>query len=81
MDHGTLALLLIFGTPLVAVAGGILIKVLKILKGMSLRQGKQFSVEETKLIQEMYQGLSRMEERVEALETLLLDRERREDGK
>ncbi len=81
MDHGTLALLLIFGTPLVAVAGGILIKVLKILKGMSPRQGKQFSVEETKLIQEMYQGLSRMEERVEALETLLLDRERREDGK
>ena len=32
---------------------------------------------ETKLIQEIYQGLSSMERRVEALETILLDRERK----
>lgn len=32
------------------------------------------AVEETRLIQEIYHGLSRMEQRVEALETLLLDR-------
>ena len=37
--------------------------------------------EETKLMQELYQGLTRMEERVEALETLLLDRERKESGR
>jgi hypothetical protein len=29
-------------------------------------------------MQELYQGLSRMEERVEALETILLDRKRKE---
>lgn len=32
------------------------------------------AIEETRLIQEIYHGLSRMEQRVEALETLLLDR-------
>jgi hypothetical protein len=30
------------------------------------------------MIQEIYQGLSRMEGRVEALETIILDRERKE---
>lgn len=32
------------------------------------------AVEETRLIQELYHGLSRMEQRIESLETLLLDR-------
>ncbi len=31
---------------------------------------------EAQMIQELYQGLSRMENRIETLETLLLDRER-----
>jgi phage shock protein B len=29
------------------------------------------------MIQELYQGLSKMEERVDALETILLDREKK----
>jgi len=33
------------------------------------------------MIQELYQGLSKMEARVEALETLLLDQERKGEGK
>jgi phage shock protein B len=78
METGTLAVLLIFGTPFVAVIGGLLIAALKILKGSSSRQSRQLQAEETKLIQELYQGLSRMEERVEALETLLLDQDRKE---
>ena len=81
MDHGTLAILLIFGTPFVAVVGGLCIKGLKILKGTAPGQNQHFSTEETKLMQELYQGLVRMEERVEALETLLLDRERKEGGR
>ena len=81
MDHGTLAILLIFGTPFVAVVGGLGIKGLKILKGTAPGQSQHFSTEETKLMQELYQGLTRMEERVEALETLLLDRERKESGR
>jgi len=76
IDKGTLAILLIFGIPFVAIAGGIFLKALKILKGDTSQQSKQRQAEETKLIQEIYQGLLRMEERVEALETILLDRER-----
>jgi hypothetical protein len=33
--------------------------------------------EESQLIQELYQGLHKMEQRMEALETLLLEREQR----
>jgi phage shock protein B len=81
MDHGTLAILLIFGMPFVAIVGGLGIKALKILKGTAPGQSQRLSTEETKLMQELYQGLARMEERVEALETLLLDRERKESGR
>ena len=39
---------------------------------------RETSEEESRLIQEIYHGLGRMESRVETLETLLLDREKRE---
>jgi len=78
MDNGTLAILLIFGTPLVAVVGGFCLKGLQILKGTAAGQSQHVSAEETKLMQELFQGLTRMEERIEALETLLIDHERKE---
>lgn len=81
MKTGSLALLLIFGPIFAAVVGGIFIKALKIWKGLSPEQSQQLRAEETRLMQELYQGLSRMEERVEALETILLDRKRREGDK
>jgi len=51
---------------------------IKILKGGVSRKGQGIQAEEAKKIQEMYQGLSRMEGRVEALETIILDYERKE---
>jgi len=81
MNTGSLALLLIFGPVFAAVVGGIFIKALKIWKGVSPEQSQQLRAEETRLMQELYQGLSRMEERVEALETILLDRKRKEGAK
>jgi Toastrack DUF4097 len=78
---GALALVLIFGPILAAVVGGIFIKALKILKGIPPQQSKQLRAEETKLMQEIYQGLSRMQERVEVLETILLDRHRKAGDK
>lgn len=81
MDTGKLAILMVFGPALAAVVGGIFIKALKIWKGISPEQSQQLQAEETRLIQEMYQGLSRMQERVEALETILLGRERKEGDK
>jgi hypothetical protein len=78
---GALAVLLIFGPIFAAVVGGIFIKALKIWKGVSPGQSQQLRAEETRLIQEIYQGLSRMEEKVEVLETILLDRRRKEGDK
>jgi phage shock protein B len=47
----------------------------------SMRRGSKLDADETRLIQEIHQGLSRMEERVEALEIILLDRERNKKRK
>jgi len=78
MNTGTLAVLLIFSIPLLVIAGAFFIKALKILKGIAPEQSQQLQEEETKLIQELHRGLARMEERVDALETLLLDRHRKD---
>ena len=51
---------------------------IKILKGGLSRKGQKYQAEEARIIQEIYQGLSRMEQRVEALETIILDRERKD---
>ena len=67
-------MLLIFGPIFVAVIGAFLIA----WKWLSSKQSNQFQAEEARLIQEIYQGLAKMEERVEVLETILLDRPRKE---
>ena len=68
-----LAVVLVFGIPLAAIIGGIFLLALKILKGSSGGKGR-FNAEEAKLIQELHNGFSSMEKRVETLETLLLER-------
>ncbi len=55
------------------VVGATIVISIKLLKGGASRKDQ---AEDAKVIQEIYQGLSRMEERVEALETILLDREK-----
>jgi len=50
----------------------------RVRKGGSLHQSEKINADETRLIQEIHKGLSRMEERVESLETILFDREMRE---
>jgi len=39
--------------------------------------GEQLSTDETRMIQELHHGAFRMEERIEALETIILDSERK----
>ena len=60
----------------------IILSVLKTLGRIFTREGrggrsKNEDAEETKLIQELYQSQSRLEDRIESLETLLVDRESR----
>lgn len=48
------------------------------LKGGGRGASKQQLEEETRIIQELYQGLTKMEERIEALETILLEKRKNE---
>lgn len=70
---------------IVAIVFGSIVFALAVIPGTILLAIKFFragqsagdQAEEAKMIQEIYKGLSRMEERVEALETILLDHEKR----
>ena len=76
-----LVVLFIFGSVFVAVVGGLALTVWLIWRKSTSKQGHLAQADEAQLIQELYQGLSRMEARVEALETLLIDQERKGEEK
>ena len=79
--HGVMIVSVVFGGIVLALAiiGSTILMAIKIIKGGLSPSGQKSQADETKMIQEIYDGLSRMEERVEALETILLDRERKGD--
>ena len=79
MNVANLAVLMVFSIPLAAIIGGIGLAALKILKSSGGGGSAEQSAEETRLIQDIYHGLQKMEQRVEALETILLGKERKED--
>ncbi len=71
---------IVFGSIIIALAiiPGTILLAIKLFKGGFTRTDQKKQAEETQMIQEIYQGLSRMEERIETLETILLDRDREE---
>lgn len=79
-DAEMLAILMVFGIPLSLIIGGLFITALLILKRGSGSSGAGLSENEGQTIQEIYRGLNRMEKRVEALETILLERTARRRG-
>lgn len=52
----------------------------KLMSGLFSRSRREEAADEARMVQEMYQAMSRLEQRVEVLETLLLDAERRAKG-
>jgi hypothetical protein len=64
-----------------AIVGSTILMVIRILRGGFTRKSRDLHAEEARMIQQIYQGLSSMEKRVEALETILLERERKESGR
>jgi phage shock protein B len=76
-------LTVILGGSIVAliIIGGVILLAIRILKGGSAHGENGINSDEARVIQEIYQGLSRMEERVEALETILLAQDRKERSK
>lgn len=72
-----LIIAIIFGSIVLALAiiPGTILLAIKFFRG---GQSAGAQAEEAKMIQEIYKGLSRMEDRVEALETILLESENRD---
>ena len=77
--QGPVIVAIVFGGTMLclAIIGTTILMAIKILKGGVTRKGQQNQADEAKIIQEIYQGLSNMEQRVEALETIILDRKER----
>ena len=79
MQAATILAIIFGGAVLIlAIVGSTILIGIKIVKGGVSRKSQKFQADEAKMIQEIYQGLSRMEGRVEALETIILDRERKD---
>ena len=78
--HGIIVVAIVFGSIL-TLAGllcGTVLVLARMRRGTKNGPDTGGNSDESKLIQEIYRGLSKMEERVEALETLLMDRHRKE---
>lgn len=75
--HGALILSIVFGGVILALAiiGSTVLLGIKIIKGGISSKGGRSEAEQARIIQEVYEGLNRMETRVEALETILMERE------
>lgn len=73
-----LGFMFVGGLLVLAVVCGIFVMVVKMMRGGLAPGGGTDQSEETRMIQEIYQGLSRMEERVDALETILMERQKKE---
>jgi phage shock protein B len=80
--EGAFIVAIVFGSIVLAIAivGTTILMAIRIIKGGVSRKQQTQEAEETRLIQEMFQKLSRMEARIEALETILLDRQKGKNG-
>lgn len=61
---------------ILATIGFMVIMIVRTAKGSPARKRERHEADETRIIQEIHHGLMRMDKRVEALETLVLDHDR-----
>jgi len=64
-----------------AVVGGTILMTLRLRQGGLSRKDREQQMNEAEMIQEIYSGLSNMEKRIDALETILMDRQGKEQEK
>ncbi len=78
--HGAIFIAICFGGAILTIStlGLIIIGIIRAAKtgGISKKEREAHS-DETKMIQDIFNGLSKMEERVEALETILIERQKK----
>ena len=64
-----------------AIVGGTILMSIRLRHGGLSKKDRQQQVNEAEMIQEIYSGLSKMEERIDALETILMDRSGKDEEK
>ncbi|NNG02033.1 MAG: phage-shock protein [Desulfobacteraceae bacterium] len=71
---------IVFGGLVMALAVicGTVITAMKLRRSPLSRKDQRQQTEEARMIQEIYHGLSKMEERIDSLETILMDRHRKD---
>ena len=71
---------IIFGSIIIAltVISGTILMGMRLKHGGISRKDREGSSDEAKTIQELYNGIRKMEERVDVLETLLMDRKKKD---
>jgi len=78
--HGAMFVGIFIGGAILLIAtfGLVLIGIIRAAKtGGISKKDKQAHSDETKMIQDIFTGLSKMEERIEALETILIERQKK----
>jgi phage shock protein B len=77
--HAEIIVAIVFSSIVIGIAiiCGTILVAIRSRRGLS-RHSRQQEADEAKMIQDMYRGLSEMEKRIDALETILLDRQRKE---
>ncbi len=61
-----------------AVVGGTILMTIRLRQGGLSKKDREQQMNEAEMIQEIYSGLSKMEKRIDALETILMDRQQKE---
>ena len=69
----------IFIVPAIVVVVIVLV-IARMITGRNPRQDRAATAEEARIIQEIYQGLQKMDRRIETLETILLENEGKGQG-
>jgi phage shock protein B len=77
LSTGDLAVIMVFGIPIIAILCASLVQLAKILQEGSGRVRRGHAEEETRLVQHIYEQLQRMEHRIEALETIIVSTDRK----
>jgi phage shock protein B len=77
---GVFVVAIVFGGIILALAiiGSTILMAINIIKGGISHRDQKMQADEARMIQEIYRGLSRMEQRVEALEAIILERHRKD---
>ena len=71
-------LMIVAVSVFVLLMGALVLVALRLLTGRGRKRDGASSEEETRMMQEIYHGLAELGERVEALETLLVERQRKD---